>query len=171
VYIRALMRQLTHVSLQVSGGFAAEHFGEYLQLPVRTIALGTLLTPTTLVERAAWQAITNRARAFVEYAANPHAYAARFLAMMGMAPQPHAPVGATPGNPNVYATPTMPISEGMIPPMIGLPGTAGPAASQPGAVRYASSPDGEHVGGVASQSFRPWDSRPLEQGDEEDWLR
>ena len=170
MYIRALMRQLTHVSLQISGGFAAEHFGEYLQLPVRTIALGTLLTPTTLVERAAWQAITNRARAFVEYANNPHAYAARFLAMMGVGPRPQAPVAPLPVSPNVYAAPTMQINEGMIAPMIGLPGTP-PAASQPGAARYGSSPDAGQESGGGSQNFRPWDSRPLEQGDEEDWLR
>ncbi|MEO7002177.1 MAG: bifunctional 4-hydroxy-2-oxoglutarate aldolase/2-dehydro-3-deoxy-phosphogluconate aldolase [Ktedonobacterales bacterium] len=167
MYIRALLRQLTHVSLQVSGGFAAEHFGEYLQLPVRTIAIGTLLTPTTLVERAAWQAITNRARAFVEYANNPHAYAARFLAMMGAAPRPQAPVG--PGNPNIYAVPTMPISEGMIGPAIGLPSTPPPAS--PSAGRYANAADAQGEGSGSGQNFRPWDSRPVEQGDDEDWLR
>jgi 2-dehydro-3-deoxyphosphogluconate aldolase / (4S)-4-hydroxy-2-oxoglutarate aldolase len=87
-YVRAILRQLTHVSLQVSGGFTAENLGEYLTLPVRTLALGDLLVPPMLVERGTWQAITNRARAFVDYVNNPHAFAARFLAMMGVAPRP-----------------------------------------------------------------------------------
>ncbi|HEV2238685.1 MAG TPA: hypothetical protein VGR57_18655, partial [Ktedonobacterales bacterium] len=99
-YVRALLRQLTHVSLQVSGGFTAENLGQYLALPIRTLALGDLLVPPMLVERGAWQAITNRARAFAEFAANPHAFAARFLAMMGVAPRPKPtappPVAPTP---------------------------------------------------------------------------
>jgi 2-dehydro-3-deoxyphosphogluconate aldolase/(4S)-4-hydroxy-2-oxoglutarate aldolase len=92
-YVRALLRQLTHVSLQVSGGFTAENFGEYLALPVRTLALGEILVPPLLVERGSWQAITNRAKAFVDYASNPHQFAARFLAMMGVAPRPQ-PIAA-----------------------------------------------------------------------------
>lgn len=91
-YIRAMFRQLTHLSLQVSGGFTAENLGEYLALPIRTLALGDILVPPLLAERGNWQAITNRARAFVEYAMNPHAYAARFLSMMGVAPQPQPTV-------------------------------------------------------------------------------
>jgi 2-dehydro-3-deoxyphosphogluconate aldolase/(4S)-4-hydroxy-2-oxoglutarate aldolase len=87
-YIRAMLRQLTHVSLQLSGGVTAENFGEYLSLPLRTIALGDLLVPPLLVDRGSWQAITNRAKAFVDFAANPHAFAARFLAIMGIAPRP-----------------------------------------------------------------------------------
>jgi 2-dehydro-3-deoxyphosphogluconate aldolase/(4S)-4-hydroxy-2-oxoglutarate aldolase len=87
-YVRALLRQLTHVSLQVSGGFTAETLGDYLALPVRTLALGDLLVPPQLVERGSWTALTNRARAFVDYAANPHVFASRFLAMMGIAPRP-----------------------------------------------------------------------------------
>ena len=103
-YIRSLLRQLTHVSLQVSGGFTAETLGEYLALPVRTLALGDLLMPPSLVERGSWQALTNRARAFVEYAQNPHVYAQRFLAMMGVAPRPQAaPLGAP-------MTPALPIT-------------------------------------------------------------
>lgn len=98
-YIRSLLRQLTHVSLQVSGGFTAETLGEYLALPVRTLALGELLVPPSLVERASWQALTNRARAFVEYAQNPHAFAERFLAMMGVAPRPRPTPGAAQGYP------------------------------------------------------------------------
>lgn len=87
-YVRALLRQLTHVSLQVSGGFTPENLGEYLALPVRTLALGDLLVPPQLIERGSWMAITNRARAFADFAANPHAFAARFLAMMGVAARP-----------------------------------------------------------------------------------
>ena len=73
MYVRALLRQLTHMSLQISGGFSAEHMIEYLELPIRSLGLGTLLVPRVLVDRGSWQAITNRARAFVDYAANPHA--------------------------------------------------------------------------------------------------
>ena len=90
MYVRALLRQLTHMSLQISGGFSAEHMIEYLELPIRSLGLGTLLTPRVLVERANWQALTNRARAFVDYVANPHAYAAQFLAMMGIGAPPAA---------------------------------------------------------------------------------
>src|SRR5579885_1836703 len=106
-YIRAMLRQLTHMSLQISGSFYPEQLGEYLELPVRTIALGSLLVPPVLVERGGWQAISSRARMFVEFAANPHAYAARFLQMMGVA----RPV---PNNPAVAAIPTMPIGENAV---------------------------------------------------------
>ncbi|GEM_PF-145915 len=87
IYLRVLLRQLTHISVQVAGGFPLEHLPEYLALPVRTVAMGTLLTPTALVEQGAWQAITNRARVFVDYVANPAANGARLVAMVnGMAP-------------------------------------------------------------------------------------
>jgi 2-dehydro-3-deoxyphosphogluconate aldolase/(4S)-4-hydroxy-2-oxoglutarate aldolase len=95
-YVRALLRQLTHVSLQVSGGFTAENLGEYLALPLRTIAFGDILVPPQLVERGNWQAITNRAKAFVDYASNPHAFAARFLSMMGVAPRPQPTAAPAP---------------------------------------------------------------------------
>jgi 2-dehydro-3-deoxyphosphogluconate aldolase/(4S)-4-hydroxy-2-oxoglutarate aldolase len=119
-YIRALLRQLTHVSLQVSGGITAQNFGDYLTLPIRTLALGELLVPPPLVDRGSWQAITNRARAFVEFAMNPHAYAARFLSMMGVTPQP--PAGAVAA---LRATPA-PRPTGQ------YPAVAGPAAPAPG---------------------------------------
>lgn len=157
MYVRALLRQLTHMSLQISGGFSAEHMIEYLELPIRSLALGTLLVPRVLVDRANWQAITNRARAFVDYAANPHAYAAQFLAMMGIGAPPAPPV-----NPRVANVPTMPITPemaGMIAPTLpDLPQS--PAASRSGFDPAAS-----------SSGFRPWDSRPMELGDDEDWLR
>lgn len=148
-YIRALLRQLTHVSLQVSGGFTAENLGEYLTLPVRTLALGDLLVPPVLVERGNWQAITNRARAFVEYTINPHAFAARFLAMMGVAPRPqpsanppHTPTAPQPAVVPAHSVPPVPMPEPV------------PVASAPG-----------------EEQFKPWDSRPIQQGDGEDWLR
>jgi 2-dehydro-3-deoxyphosphogluconate aldolase/(4S)-4-hydroxy-2-oxoglutarate aldolase len=142
MYVRALLRQLTHVSLQISGGFTAENMGEYLALPVRTLALGTLLVPRVLVERGNWQAITSRARAFVDFAANPHANAARFLAMMGIAPRPRPTEGAAPQ------------------PAMAAPAPA--AAPDPAPVAAQSG---------AASGFRPWDSRPVELGDDEDWLR
>src|SRR5215469_8769310 len=145
MYVRALLRQLTHVSLQISGGFTAENMGEYLALPIRTLALGTLLVPRLLVERGNWQAITNRARAFVDFAASPHANAARFLAMMGIAPRPAPTAGP--------------------PPEVASPPVPGPA---PAAVPVAAA---AQPGSSASDSFRPWDSRPVELGDDEDWLR
>ncbi len=139
IYVRALLQQLTHVSLQVSGGFTAEHMGEYLELPVRTVALGSLLVPRLLIDRGSWQAITNRARAFVDYIANPHANAVRFLDMMGVARKP-APTAAMPPS--------------------ALPSPSASAAGQ-------SAP----ISPSASGSFRPWDSRPVDSGDDEDWLR
>ncbi len=135
-YVRALFDQLTHLSLQVSGGVTAETLGAYLELPVRTIALGSVLVPRQLVERGNWQALTNRARAFAEYASNPHEYAARFLAMMGVTPRQPQPVMA-PGPGPVAALPA-------------------PSASSPGA---------------EANGFKPWNSRPVEGGGEEDWLR
>ena len=155
MYVRALLRQLTHMSLQISGGFSAEHMVEYLELPIRSLALGTLLVPRVLVDRQSWQAITNRARAFVDYAANPHAYAAQFLAMMGIG----SPVvsKANQANQRVANIPTMPIPPGMVDPtMPDMP----PVASRPGFDPAAS-----------SSGFHPWDSRPVELGDDEDWLR
>ena len=157
MYVRALLRQLTHMSLQISGGFSAEHMIEYLELPIRSLGLGTLLVPRVLVDRASWQAITNRARAFVDYAANPHAYAAQFIAMMGIG----APASAVnPLNPRIANIPTMPVPPnmgGMIDPT--LPDMP-QVASRPGIDPAAS-----------SSGFRPWDSRPVELGDDEDWLR
>ncbi|MGO8950970.1 MAG: bifunctional 4-hydroxy-2-oxoglutarate aldolase/2-dehydro-3-deoxy-phosphogluconate aldolase, partial [Ktedonobacterales bacterium] len=145
MYVRALLRQLTHISLQISGGFTAENMIEYLQLPVRTLALGSLLVPRLLYERGNWQAITNRARAFVEFAANPHTNAARFLTLIG---------GVTPPRPVEHAgvDPKAVISAV---PTINIPPSAVAAA-----VAYDS-------GG----SFKPWDSRPIDFGDDEDWLR
>ncbi|HEU5438212.1 MAG TPA: hypothetical protein VFU88_02885 [Ktedonobacterales bacterium] len=132
MYIRALLRQLTHVSLQVSGGFSAESMGQYLALPIRTLALGSLLVPQTLIENGNWQAITTRAKAFVDYTANPHDNAARFLAMMGIAPRPQ-PAAVVPGRENI--------------------------------------PTERLVPNEAPGDFHPWDSRPVEFGDDEDWLR
>ncbi len=166
MYVRALMRQLTHVSLQISGGFTAENMGEYLALPVRTLALGTLLVPRVLVERGNWQAITNRARAFVEFAANPHANAARFLAMMGVAARPAAPAQAPAQPPQaeavkavIAAVPTVSISPAQV-----AAATATPS-------KTAQEAPNAEIDGSVSRSFRPWDSRPVELGDDEDWLR
>ena len=169
IYVRALLRQLTHVSLQISGGFTAENMGEYLALPVRTLALGTLLVPRVLVERGNWQAITNRARAFVEFAANPHANVARFLTMMGVAQQQPQPVqqqmaGQMAGQQAeavkavIAAVPTISISPEQVAAVAGSS-----AASQAGV--------GDDRAVSGSRSFRPWDSRPVEMGDDEDWLR
>ena len=157
MYVRALLRQLTHMSLQISGGFTAEHMIEYLDLPIRSLALGTLLTPRVLVERANWQALTNRARAFVDYTANPHAYAAQFLAMMGIGASPSAQ--GAPVNPRIANIPTMPVPPNyasMIDPTV--PDLPPAPSSRPGADPAAS-------------GFHPWDSRPVELGDDEDWLR
>jgi 2-dehydro-3-deoxyphosphogluconate aldolase/(4S)-4-hydroxy-2-oxoglutarate aldolase len=113
-YVRAVLRQLTHVSLQVSGGISAESMLEFLEMPIKTLALGNVLIPPQLVERENWPALTNRARAFVEFVANPHQYAARFLAMVGIAPRPKpapapqpapvpAPQASSPANPKPAA--------------------------------------------------------------------
>ncbi len=199
MYLRALLRQLTHISVQVAGGFPVERLAEYLELPVRTVALGTLLTPPMLIERGAWQAITNRARAFVDYVANPIANAERFMLLMGGAPQravgaiPTMPMGGgmgrAPGYPPGYYPPQQPPAQPQPqPPTLILPPNAF-AASSPGA---SSSPGRANPSSFLTQdnfagedgdegddaqpappsgAFRPWDSRPIEQGDDEDWLR
>ncbi|HEU0028844.1 MAG TPA: hypothetical protein VFQ25_17195 [Ktedonobacterales bacterium] len=174
-YVRSLLRQLTHISVQISGGFSVEHLIEYAELPIRSIALGALLAPPTLVERAAWQAITNRAQAFSQFASNPHAFAAQFLAMLAP-PRPQPRPAAN--------LPTIPIAPGAIPggaiPGGAIPGGAIPGGKlddAPGLVRppaawqesgAAASGSGS---GSGSDSFRPIDSRPLRLGDDEDWLR
>lgn len=172
-YVRSLLRQLTHISVQVSGGFAVEHLVEYFELPVRSIALGALLAPPMLVDRGAWGAITTRATAFVQFASNPHAYAAQFLALMGVG-APRAPerpaanlptMPITPGSAQGSAQGSAPGSNlddapGMIRP---------PAAWQESAGAAPPAPDA--AGAPGSQNFRPWDSRPVRQGDDEDWLR
>lgn len=165
-YVRSLLRQLTHISVQVSGGFAVEHLVEYFQLPIRSIALGALLAPPTLVDRAAWQAITNRAAAFVQFANNPHVYGAQFLAMMGVAPKPQPapqPVAAPapPENRAAANMPTMPVPPNALPPSQHLDDA--PALIRPPAAWQESE--------SADANFRPWDSRPVRQGDDEDWLR
>lgn len=167
-YIRSLLQQLTHVSLQVSGTFGADKLGEYLALPVRTIALGQLLVPRALVDRGNWQAITARARAFMEYVAAPHANAERFLAMMGLAPVPRPAAPApNPAHAIIAQIPTVSVPPELNPALAPVaaqrsapPQPPAPQAPQPQA--RPSAPSGE---------FKPWDSRPLEQGDEEDWLR
>lgn len=202
MYLRALLRQLTHISVQVAGGFPVEHLPDYLELPVRTVALGTLLTPPMLVERGNWQAITNRARAFVDYVANPIANAERFMLLMGVTPQrPDAQARGIVG-----AIPTMPIGGGMAGrqpgPMQQAPGypqgyyppqqpqaqpsslilsPTGFAASSPGRASASNFLNQENFAGEdgdddeqpapPSGAFRPWDSRPSEQGNDEDWLR
>jgi 2-dehydro-3-deoxyphosphogluconate aldolase/(4S)-4-hydroxy-2-oxoglutarate aldolase len=159
-YVRSLLRQLTHISVQVSGGFAIEHLVEYFQLPVRSIALGALLAPPTLVDRGAWQAITNRAAAFVQFASNPHVYGAQFLAMMGVTPQAQRPADRAAAN-----LPTAPIPPNALPQGHRL--DEAPALIRPPAAWHesagADAPNGA--------DFRPWDSRPVRQGDDEDWLR
>jgi 2-dehydro-3-deoxyphosphogluconate aldolase/(4S)-4-hydroxy-2-oxoglutarate aldolase len=160
-YVRSLLRQLTHISVQVSGGFAVEHLVEYFELPVRSIALGALLAPPALVDRGAWQAITNRAAAFVQFASNPHAYGAQFLAMMGVSPQARPAPPATRGAANL---PTMPVPPNAVPQSNHLDDA--PALIRPPAAWQE--PAGADA---ANPNFRPWDSRPVRQGDDEDWLR
>jgi 2-dehydro-3-deoxyphosphogluconate aldolase / (4S)-4-hydroxy-2-oxoglutarate aldolase len=163
-YVRALFRQLSFLSLQISGGFTPENMVEYLALPIKTLALGSLLVPRALVEHGNWQAITMRARAFVEYVANPHVNAARFLAMMGVAPRPQVPQGAG-MDPKavVAAVPTINIP----------PGAAAAVAAASGAINggQGSQPSANADPNASSGGFRPWDSRPVEMGDDEDWLR
>lgn len=170
-YVRSLLRQLTHISVQVSGGFAIEHLVEYFELPVRSIALGALLAPPTLVDRGAWQAITNRAAAFVQFASNPHAFGAQFLAMMGVTPQSRAPQPASPAAERAANLPTMPIPPNALPQSNRLDDA--PALVRPPAAwqEQQSAADAPVLPSASNANFRPWDSRPVRQGDDEDWLR
>ena len=177
-YVRSLLRQLTHISVQVSGGFAIEHLADYFELPIRSIALGGLLAPPALVDRGAWQAITNRAAAFVQFASNPHAFAAQFLAMMGAAQQPPPQPQPQPQSPQqppqapqpqpaerVAANlPTMPIPPDALP-------QSGRLDEAPALIRPPAAWQEAPNAGASNPGFRPWDSRPVRQGDDEDWLR
>ncbi|HEX9036442.1 MAG TPA: hypothetical protein VF808_05575 [Ktedonobacterales bacterium] len=195
-YVRSLLRQLTHISVQISGGFSIQHLIEYAELPIRSIALGALLAPPALVERGAWQAITNRGQAFSQFAINPHAYAAQFLAMM-TPPRPPVPA-AQRALPNA---PTMPMAPGALParldeaPAIIRPpaswqggagagdGSGGAAAAAPRApapvsrgINLGPTPSSGPAftgngGGTGPEPFEPWESQPLKAGDDEDWLR
>lgn len=182
-YVRSLLRQLTHISVQISGGFSLEHLIEYADLPIRSIALGALLAPPELVERAAWQAITNRAQAFVQFANNPHAFAAQFLAMLAP-PRPQAqrvaanlptvpiPPSALPSAarldeaPGVIRPPAANIPPGVA---AGPTPSSGPARNNPPARKWPPQPSAGPRGGP--EPFQPWDSTPLRAGDDEDWLR
>ncbi len=179
-YLRSLLRQLTHISVQISGGFSIESLVEYASLPIRSIALGALLAPPELVERAAWQALVNRAQAFVQFASNPHAFAAQFLALMAPPPQ------VTPAQRVVANLPTMPVPPGAIPAarLDEAPGLIRPPATWEGASGGEAGDGGGQVSPAASapqpvangstsgpEPFQPWDSTPLRQGDDEDWLR
>jgi 2-dehydro-3-deoxyphosphogluconate aldolase / (4S)-4-hydroxy-2-oxoglutarate aldolase len=163
-YVRSLLRQLTHISVQISGGFSVEHLIEYAELPIRSIALGALLAPPTLVERAAWQAITNRAQAFSQFASNPHIFAAQFLAMVAP-PRPQPRPAAN--------LPTIPVPPGTIPPAASPGGRLddAPGIVRPPAAWQESGAASGSGSGSGSDSFRPIDSRPLRLGDDEDWLR
>lgn len=121
-YVHSLFSQLGPVSLQVAGGVTPENILAYLEMPIRTLALGDVLIPPSLVERGNWTALTNRARAFVEFAENPHRYAARFLAMVGIAPPPKpAPIPSAAPPPAPVAEPS-PFNSANAP----RPGTQGP---------------------------------------------
>lgn len=188
-YVRSLFRQLTHISVQISGGFSLEHLIEYAGLPVRSIALGALLAPPALVERHAWQAITNRARAFSQFASSPHVFAAQFLAMLSPAPvAPPQPPQPTPAQrAAAAAAKTMPVAPGFIRPPTQHDGTgsgdgSGGLAGRPAPAPAASAAEVAHgptpsSGPALSRShsnpdaFRPWDSTPINSGDDEDWLR
>ncbi|HEX8036154.1 MAG TPA: hypothetical protein VF510_20020, partial [Ktedonobacterales bacterium] len=167
-------------------GFTVEHMVEYLALPVRTLGLGSLLVPRVLFERGNWQAITARARAFVEFAANPHANAARFLSLMGVAQQPRMGVpGMAPAqiDPKVIvsAVPTMPVPPGAAAAAVAAANAAG-AKKQPKPVVVSGftadlpeggghAPAAANPAGRGSGELNPWDSRPIDQSDDEDWLR
>ncbi len=188
-YVRALLRQLTHISVQISGGFSVESLVQYIGLPVRSIALGALLAPPALVERAAWQAITNRAQAFVQFASNPHAFAAQFLAMMG--PQRPQAAQIPPGQRVAANLPTVPVAPGAIHPPAawqGAPGSGdGAGAGGSGRINPANAPQPVAAGltptsgpasnlphnssGKDSGEIEPWDSSQIQFGDDEDWLR
>jgi hypothetical protein len=82
--------------------------------------------------------------------------------MMGVAPKPQ-PVAAPapPENRAAANMPTMPVPPNALPPSHHLDDA--PALIRPPAAWQES--------GDANANFRPWDSRPVRQGDDEDWLR
>lgn len=191
-YVQALMRQLPHIGVQVAGEMPLEALGAYLRLPVRTLCLGTVLVPPALVDRGNWQAITVRARTFAQYAMNPHAYAAQFLAAANMALDANAgavPAAAytpsyTPGQTYlpvqraaIAAVPTMPATEGsgaLVESALAQLNAAGQTESDDmvdAEDEYYEDEPSARSAAVPADDFRPWDSRPVKLGDEEDWLR
>lgn len=153
-YVRALFRQLTHLSLQISGGFTFQSLREYalMHSQVRSLAIGESLVSKALVQQQSWQALTNRARVFAQFFANPQAGEAQLAAMLGFVPQRPVPA---------------PMPAAMMP---------GPNAAsngyRPENIPTQSIPPGSvPVEPAATGGFRPWDSRPVKEDGEEDWLR
>lgn len=64
-YIKGLLAPLPYLPLMVSGGVTLENFKEYLRFGARSLALGSNLMPTALIEAGDYQALTDHARRFV----------------------------------------------------------------------------------------------------------
>ena len=63
-YVRSVLEPLPDVAMMVSGGVTREQIGPYLDLGVRSVALGGSLMPKSLVQAGDWVALERHAREF-----------------------------------------------------------------------------------------------------------
>jgi 2-dehydro-3-deoxyphosphogluconate aldolase/(4S)-4-hydroxy-2-oxoglutarate aldolase len=69
-YVRSILEPLPTAQLMVSGGVGRDELRSYLDLGVRSIALGGALMPTALIEARDWAGLEAHARTFTSTAAN-----------------------------------------------------------------------------------------------------
>jgi 2-dehydro-3-deoxyphosphogluconate aldolase / (4S)-4-hydroxy-2-oxoglutarate aldolase len=65
-YVKSVLEPLPTVQLMVSGGVGRDEIKSYLNLGVRSIALGGSLMPQSLIEARDWAGLEAHARTFVE---------------------------------------------------------------------------------------------------------
>ena len=63
-YVKALVEPLPELALMVSGGVGREQVRGYLELGVRSVALGGALMPKALVEARDWRGLEDHVRTF-----------------------------------------------------------------------------------------------------------
>jgi 2-dehydro-3-deoxyphosphogluconate aldolase/(4S)-4-hydroxy-2-oxoglutarate aldolase len=63
-YVKSVLEPLPHLALMVSGGVGRDQIRTYLELGVRSIALGGALMPKALIEARDWVGLEAHARAF-----------------------------------------------------------------------------------------------------------
>ena len=176
-YVRSLFRQFSHLSIMVSGGISMENLPDYLALPVRAIALGSVLAPRTLIEHGDWAAMTSIARRFVDYAIAWEASAGGATPRLVTSARPTIPdtVMAPMLQPPYHqsqpqAQPPTPLYH---PSEISQPRNPA-AASQPPYPARSQPPQppvrSEPPAADSTPSFKPWDSKPVPPGPGEDWI-
>lgn len=184
-YLRSLYRQLSSLSLMVSGGIALENVGEFLALPVRAIGLSSAVTPHDLIERGDWTTLAYIARQFVAAAEAPYeAQSAgprtplldttRGPAFSALPPPPSVFAPADPYASASYPAPpsfapahpaaSLPREEPQALPVIPRSSPSAPMPAIPPLPLVPLDPDAA-PDEPAPHAFRPWDSKPAD-----DWI-